>query len=202
MIFTKYFNPAVGASAADATKVNGDGFNTYYSNKYDDTEKKNLCSAVQNAINHNPAALAQDLGQCKAEIDKCRFNARDALVAQLKDQIEKDKQAKSDLDDDIDDVQTRVTEGCPDCGPSYYQKDPTGFEKTMGIIGAVTPVLGMGLNTWMNLASMKSYYGAYGAYLNQCTTIGVPCGGPGYAGVFPVNAGMGIGSGIMSGMMA
>ena len=46
-------------------KVDGDSFNTYYAGKFDDTEKKNLCGAVQVTIKKYPAAIGQSLGSAE-----------------------------------------------------------------------------------------------------------------------------------------
>ena len=64
----------------------------------------------------------------------------------------------------MDAAQDREDNGCPDCGSGYYQSqgqgqgqqgEMSGAQKFSMIMSAITPTIGMGLNTWSNLSSMK-----------------------------------------------
>ena len=196
---------AIGALPADVVvdgKIDREKFVLEVETKYanaDDVESNTLCYKVSKVL-RTAQSLQIGTESCRKAVDDCRFNIRDAKERELQASIDSQQKVVDGDDADIAQLKDRVENGCTDCGIAYYQKDPTGFEKAMGVIGALTPVVGMGLNTWMNMSSMNKYYGAYGSWLNQCTTIGVPCGAPSMYS--PTNGMFGMGMGGMGmGMM-
>ncbi|MGE4109017.1 MAG: hypothetical protein AB7F66_17580, partial [Bacteriovoracia bacterium] len=149
-----------------------------------DGQQEASCVQLFEAQGHDiswiSGACAQSLKACPSikaamKIDEA-CDAADAAEEELEIIKEEIKAAQLELNS--------IRKNCPNCElmEAMKPREPKFGDYAIAALPAIMGGVGMGLNAWLGAKWMGKYSGMYGDYLNQCATIGVPCGPPGIGG--------------------
>ena len=156
------------------------------------------------------STVCRDLAvyQCgQIKIDRALSNKRQELV-DLDKEIAALKVEKKELKTRLEDIGNG---NCDDCGVSggaggymwgggnvYVEsREPTTGELILGGLQTFLPYAALGVGAWQSANAVGAYADNYSNYLQQCATVGVPCGQPmmvgGGMGGFGMGGGWGMG---------
>jgi hypothetical protein len=166
---------------------------------FPDNGSQSLCMRVKKAMDANPslAGISNCGYDCVAAVNQCKYVKLPKEIERIKEEIKDRKKDISELDTSISELKKDTENGCADCGAAYSQREPTKAESTAMVLGSIFPYFSTGMSGYLQASGQNKYYSAYNNYLSSCTTIGVPCNGPSYAG----GGSSGMGGGMSSGMM-
>jgi hypothetical protein len=147
-------------------------------------EGASLCEAVKPQL--DKYAYLGGLQGCQDAVSSCRWLAADKEKNELeKSTIPADKDALAAIDKQITAISNREDDmantDCTNCQADYYGQGPgemNGAQKFALIAGALTPVLGMGMNAAMTIHGQSTYANEYNTYCGTGLTIGIPCNAP------------------------
>jgi hypothetical protein len=147
-----------------------------------------VCEQVRNAL-AKPGLNPNGRLDCQTAADNCKYVRLPKEISKKEADISEDQSLISELDTHIRELKEDTSDGCADCGSAYSQREPTKAESTAMILGSIFPYFSTGLNGYLQASAQTKYYSAYSNYLTSCTTIGVPCSGPSYAGASNLSSG-------------
>jgi hypothetical protein len=142
-----------------------------------------LCEAVKPQL--DKYAYLGGLQGCQDAVTGCRWIAVDKEKTELEATVQADKDAVAVIDKQITAISNREDDmantDCTNCQADYYGQGPgdmNGAQKFALIAGALTPVLGMGMNAAMTIHGQSTYANEYNTYCGTGLTIGIPCNAP------------------------
>jgi hypothetical protein len=145
---------------------------------------------------------------CRSSVKRCGPVAKELAAADLEkanqrcqDTIRDLQAQRKELAKNIDDAKGQCV-NCQMNGASA-QRSPSGWDYALAFTKALAPVglgiyqtyqQGQNFNTYAQMyqQGLNAYSGNYGQYLQQCSTLGVPCQQPGYYGIGGSSMGAGM----------